>query len=151
MLLFSRVDTPTEKRVRKWEISLEDLVVDPLGKSNNRQYLKQSLQFGICVERRFGHCRFEGYMGVKKSRQKQLGKMEAGCQCHGFFSGIISQSPSPFVRIYGQKKLDLFLSLRDSSVQPCSGGTTNFWQKNVKRYRGHSTVYATFLATFYQI
>ena len=151
MLLFFRVDTPTEKRVRKWEISLEDLVVDPLGKSNNRQYLKQSLQFGICVERRFGHCRFEGYMGVKKSRQKQLGKMEAGCQCHGGFSGIISQSPSPFVRIYGQKKLDLFLSLRDSSVQPCSGGTTNFWQKNVKRYRGHSTVYATFLATFYQI
>ena len=118
---------------------------------NNRQYLKQSLQFGICVERRFGHCRFEGYMGVKKSRQKQLGKMEAGCQCHGVFSGIISQFPSPFVRIYGQKKLDLFLSLRDSSVQPCSGGTTNFWQKNVKRYRGHSTVYATFLATFYQI
>ena len=40
MLLFFRVDTPTEKRVRKWEISLEDLVVDPLGKSNNRQYLK---------------------------------------------------------------------------------------------------------------
>ena len=37
---FFRVDTPTEKRVRKWEISLEDLVVDPLGKSNNRQYLK---------------------------------------------------------------------------------------------------------------
>ena len=40
MLLLFRVDTPTEKRVRKWEISLEDLVVDPLGKSNNRQYLK---------------------------------------------------------------------------------------------------------------
>ena len=25
------VDTPTEKRVRKWELSLEDLALDPLG------------------------------------------------------------------------------------------------------------------------
>ena len=27
-----RVDVPTEKRVRKWAISLEDLILDPLGK-----------------------------------------------------------------------------------------------------------------------
>ena len=30
-LFFYRVDTPTEKRVRKWELSLEDLALDPLG------------------------------------------------------------------------------------------------------------------------
>ena len=31
-LSFSSVDQPTEKRVRKWAISLEDLVDDPQGK-----------------------------------------------------------------------------------------------------------------------
>jgi len=31
LFFFNRVDVPTEKRVRKWAISLEDLITDPLG------------------------------------------------------------------------------------------------------------------------
>ena len=32
VLTFCRVENPTENRVRKWKISLEDLVTDPQGK-----------------------------------------------------------------------------------------------------------------------
>ena len=35
-LSFSSVDQPTEKRVRKWAISLEDLVDDPQGKKKKK-------------------------------------------------------------------------------------------------------------------
>jgi hypothetical protein len=54
------VDTPTEKRVRKWEISLEDLVVDPLGVKELMEYMKkdyshENLRFWLAVqELRYG-------------------------------------------------------------------------------------------------
>ena len=54
------VDTPTEKRVRKWELSLEDLVLDPLGVKELMEYMKkeyshENLRFWLAVqELRYG-------------------------------------------------------------------------------------------------
>lgn len=54
------VDTPTEKRVRKWSISLEDLVVDSLGVKELMEYMKkeyshENLRFWMSVqELRYG-------------------------------------------------------------------------------------------------
>jgi len=49
------VDTPTEKRVRKWELSLEDLALDPLGIKELMEYMKkeyshENLRFWIAVQ-----------------------------------------------------------------------------------------------------
>ena len=44
LLICSSVDQPTEKRVRKWAISLEDLVDDPQGTETREKTLyKQGL------------------------------------------------------------------------------------------------------------
>ena len=57
---FCSVDTPTEKRVRKWELSLEDLVLDPLGVKELMEYMKkeyshENLRFWLAVqELRYG-------------------------------------------------------------------------------------------------
>lgn len=54
------VETPTEKRVRKWEISLDDLVIDPLGVKELMEYMKkeyshENLRFWLAVqELRYG-------------------------------------------------------------------------------------------------
>ena len=59
-LFFCSVDTPTEKRVRKWELSLEDLVLDPLGVKELMEYMKkeyshENLRFWLAVqELRYG-------------------------------------------------------------------------------------------------
>merc|ERR1711935_400842 len=49
------VDTPTEERVRKWELSLEDLALDPLGIKELMEYMKkeyshENLRFWIAVQ-----------------------------------------------------------------------------------------------------
>ena len=60
ILFCCSVDTPTEKRVRKWELSLEDLVLDPLGVKELMEYMKkeyshENLRFWLAVqELRYG-------------------------------------------------------------------------------------------------
>ena len=54
-LIIIRVDQPTEKRVRKWAISLEDLVTDSLGLQEfltylKKQYSHENLRFWLAVQ-----------------------------------------------------------------------------------------------------
>lgn len=68
------VDTPTEKRVRKWELSLEDLVQDPLGVKELMEYMKkeyshENLRFWLGVqELRYG----PGTEGKIKKKVKEI-------------------------------------------------------------------------------
>lgn len=48
-------ECPTEKRVRKWSISLEDLAIDPLGIQElmcfmKREYSHENLRFWLSVQ-----------------------------------------------------------------------------------------------------
>ena len=51
----SSVDCPSERRVRRWSISLEDLIVDPLGVQELMAYMKkeyshENLRFWLAVQ-----------------------------------------------------------------------------------------------------
>jgi len=48
-------DNPTEKRVRKWAVSLEDIIMDPLGIQELLAYMKkeyshENLRFWLAVQ-----------------------------------------------------------------------------------------------------
>ena len=54
MFMF-RPDLPTEKRVRKWAISLEDIIMDPFGVQELLAYMKkeyshENLRFWCAVQ-----------------------------------------------------------------------------------------------------
>jgi Regulator of G protein signaling domain. len=40
-LVFRRVEVPTEKRVRRWALSIEDLIKDPTGLAEFTSYLRK--------------------------------------------------------------------------------------------------------------